>query len=103
LTDDDQWRRTESPPSGPPGPPQPPRPPQRGPSAPPDARFNPLATAIGVFTGVAIPVVVIGYTRPAGVNTLIIVIGVIIGLLAGVVAGIWVDHRNGRVWRGPQL
>jgi hypothetical protein len=56
-----------------------------------------------VFTGVAIPVVVIGYTRPAGVNTLIIVIGVIIGLLAGVVAGIWVDHRNGRVWRGPQL
>ena len=56
-----------------------------------------------MFTAIAIPIVVVGYTRPAGVNTAIIVLGVLIGLLAGVLAGIWVDHRDGRVWRGPQL
>jgi hypothetical protein len=89
LTDDDRWRGIEPPP--------------RGPSAPPDLRFNPLATGIGVFAGVAIPIVVVGYTRPSGVNTTIIVLGVIIGLIAGVIAGAWVDHRGGRIWRGPQL
>jgi hypothetical protein len=97
LTDDDQWRRTEPPPSTPSAPPP------RGPSAPPDTRFNPLATAIGVFTAVAIPVAVVGYTRPSGVNTSIIAIGVVVGFVVGVLAGVWVDHRNGRVWRGPQL
>jgi hypothetical protein len=56
-----------------------------------------------VFTAIAIPIFVVGYTRPSGVNTAIIVIGVLIGLVAGVLAGVWVDHRNGRVWRGPQL
>lgn len=89
MSDEDRWRRTEPPPTGP--------------SAPPDTRFNPLATGIGVFTAVAIPIVVVGYTRPAGVSTTIIVAGVIIGLLAGLIAGLWVDHRGGRVWRGPRL
>src|SRR5581483_5033499 len=40
LTEDDRWRRTDPPP--------------RGPSAPPDLRFNPLATGIGVFLAVAV-------------------------------------------------
>lgn len=56
-----------------------------------------------MFAGVTIPIVVVGYTRPSGVNTTIILLGVIIGLIVGVIAGVWVDHRDGRVWRGPQL
>lgn len=66
-------------------------------------RFDPLATGIGVFTAVAVPIVVVGYTRPAGVNTTIIVVGVVLGLLAGFFAGLWVAHRDGVVWRGPRL
>jgi hypothetical protein len=87
--DDDRWPDRE--------------PPARGPSAPPDLRFNPLATALGVFAGVTIPIVVIGYTRPAGSNGAIIAIGIAVGLLLGIIAGLWVAHRGGRVWRGPQL
>ena len=89
MTEDDRRSRSEPPP--------------RGPSTPPDLHFDPLATGIAVFAGVTIPVVVFGYTRPSGVNTTIIVIGVIIGVIAGVLAGIWVNRRNGEVWRGPQL
>jgi hypothetical protein len=89
LSDDDRWRETE--------------PPARGPSAPPDLRFNPLATGIGVVAAVAIPIIVVGYTRSSGPSAPIIVAGVIIGLVAGLLAGLWVDHRDGRVWRGPQL
>ena len=66
-------------------------------------RFNPLATGIGVFAAVAIPIVVFGYTRPAGVDTTIILIGIGVGLVVGLIVGLWVDHRGGRVWRGPQL
>ena len=79
------------------------RPPSRGPSAPPDLNFDPFATALGVFAAVAIPIVVIGYTRASGVNATIIVVGVLAGIVAGLIAGIWVAHRRGRVWRGPQL
>jgi hypothetical protein len=89
LTEDDRWRRTN--------------PPQSGPSTPPDLRFNPLATGIGVFLAIAIPAVVIGYTRAAGPNHLIIGVGIVAGLLAGLLAGLWVAHRDGVVWRGPQL
>ena len=89
MSDDDRWRSVEPPP--------------RGPSAPQDLRFNPLATGIGVFTAVAVPIVVVGYTRAAGPNTTIIVVGVLIGIVAGVLAGLWVDHRDGRVWRGPRF
>jgi hypothetical protein len=89
LTDEERWRAIE--------------PPLRGPSAQPDLRFNPLATGIGVFAGIAIPIVVFGYTRPAGVDTAIIVIGVIVGLLAGFLVGLWVARRGGAVWRGPRL
>jgi len=89
LTDDDRWRRTE--------------PPLRGPSTPPDLRFNPLATGIGVFLAVAVPIVVVGYTRAAGPNGLIIGVGIVIGLVAGLLVGLWVAHRDGIVWRGPQL
>ena len=51
----------------------------------------------------AIPVVVIGYTRASGPNGTIIAIGVVAGLIVGLIAGLWVAHRGGRVWRGPQL
>ncbi len=87
---DDEWRRSSEPPA-------------TGPSAPQDLRFNPLATGIGVFAAVTIPVVVFGYTRAAGPNPTVIALGVIIGLLAGLIAGLWVDHRDGYVWRGPRL
>jgi nitrate/nitrite transporter NarK len=88
LNDDgDRWRDPE--------------PPLRGPSAPPDLRFNPLATAIGVFAAIAIPAVVVAYTRQH--QGTIIAIGVVLGLLCGVLAGLWVASRDGRVWRGPQL
>jgi hypothetical protein len=89
LTDDDRWRETD--------------PPEGGPSAPPNERFNPLATALGVFAAVAIPIIVVGYTRPAGSNGTIIVIGIVAGALAGVLAGLWVAGRGGQVWRGPRL
>ncbi len=89
MSEDDRWRRNE--------------PPARGPSAPPDLRFNPLATGIAVFIAVAIPIVVLGYTRAAGPNTLIIAVGVVAGLLAGLIVGLWVDSRDGVIWRGPQL
>ena len=82
---------------------RPDEPPTSGPSAPQDLRFNPLATGIGVFSAVTIPVVVFGYTRAAGPNTTVIAVGVIVGLLAGLIAGLWVDHRDGQVWRGPRL
>jgi len=87
--DDDRWGSPEPPP--------------RGPSTPPGLRFDPLATAIGVFAAVAIPIVVVGYTRPAGSSTPIIVAGVLIGLIVGILAGVWVAHRGGDVWKGPQL
>lgn len=89
MTEDDRWRRTE--------------PPARGPSAPPDLKFNPLATGIGVFLAVAVPVVVFAYTRAGGPNGLIIAAGIVAGLLAGLIVGLWVSHRDGEVWRGPQL
>ncbi len=78
-------------------------PPPRGPSAPPDVKFDPFATGLGVFAGVTIPIVVIGYTRAAGPNGAVIAIGVVVGLLAGIIAGIWVAHHDGRIWRGPRL
>jgi hypothetical protein len=89
LTDDDRRRGTEPPPTGP--------------STPPDLRFNPLATGVGVFAAVAIPIVVVGYTRSSGPNDTLILLGVGIGLLAGLIVGLWVSARGGRVWRGPQL
>jgi len=66
-------------------------------------RFDPLASGIGVFFAIAIPVVVVGYTRPAGVSGVIIALGIIVGLIAGVLVTIWLVHRDGNVWRGPQL
>ena len=89
MNEEDRWRS--------------PDPPPRGPSAPPTLRFNPLATGIGVFAAIAIPIVVVGYTRPSGTDGTIILIGIAAGLLAGLLAGLWVSHRGGEVWRGPQL
>jgi hypothetical protein len=77
--------------------------PRREPRTPPTLTFNPFAVGLAVFTGIAIPVVVVGYTRSSGVNVTIIVIGIAVGLVAGVVAGTWVSARRGRIWKGPQL
>lgn len=79
------------------------QPPDRGPSAPPDLRFDPLATGIAVFTAVAVPIVVVGYTRSAGPDDVIIVLGVLIGLVAGILAGVWLKRRDGRVVTGRRL
>jgi hypothetical protein len=87
--DDDRWQDAE--------------PPVRGPSAPPTLNFNPLATGFAVFLAIAIPFVVAGYTRPAGVNTTIIAIGVAAGLVFGLIVGLWIDHRHGQVWKGRRL
>lgn len=89
MTEEERWRPSDGP--------------ARGPSTPPDLHFDPLATGLGVFFAVAIPIVVVGYTRPAGVNVMIIVVGVILGLLAGVIAGLWVDRRGGEVWKRSRL
>jgi hypothetical protein len=89
LNDDDRWRRTE--------------PPASRASDAPDLKFNPLATGIGVFTAIAIPAVVLGYTRKAGPDDTIIVIGVLAGLLVGIFAGVWVAARGGRVLKRPPL
>lgn len=66
-------------------------------------RFDPVASAIGVFFAIAIPVVVVGYTRPAGANGLIIALGILAGIIVAVAAGIWLARHDGQVWRGPQL
>lgn len=89
MNDEERWREIE--------------PPGGGPSAPPNDRFNPLASAFGVFAAIAIPVVVIGYTRPSGVDGTIIVIGIVLGALPGFLAGLWVASRGGQIWRGPRL
>jgi hypothetical protein len=89
LSDDERWRRTE--------------PPGRGPSTPNNLRFDPLASGIGVFFAIAIPIAVVGYTRPGGTDGAIIAIGVLVGLIAGVAAGLWLAERDGDVWRGPRL
>jgi hypothetical protein len=89
VTDEDRWRRSEQP--------------ARGPSEPNTVRFDPFATALGVFFAIAVPIVVVGYTRPTGVSGPIIAIGILVGLVAGVLVGIWLAGRDGLVWRGRQL
>jgi hypothetical protein len=73
-----------------------------GPSTPPDIRFDPVATALGVFVAVSVPIVVVGFAR-GGASLLVGIIALVIGIGAGVIAGIWVAGRDGKVWRGPQL
>jgi hypothetical protein len=89
VTDEDRWRRSEQP--------------TRGPSEPTTVRFDPFATALGVFFAIAVPIVVVGYTRPTGVSGPIIAIGIVVGLVVGVLVGIWLAGRDGLVWRGRQL
>ena len=89
MTDDDRSGRVERP--------------AHGPSTPPDLRFNPIATALGVFFAVAIPFVVVGYTRPTGVSVIIIAVGVVAGLLVGAIVGVWVERRGGQVWTRSRL
>ncbi len=86
--DDDRWRRSD--------------PPVSGPSAPPTLNFDPFATGLAVFAAVAVPIVVVGFTR-ATVSPAIIAAGIVAGLLAGVIAGLWVSARGGEIWRGPRL
>ena len=74
-----------------------------GPSAPRSLRFDPFSTALGVFAAVAVPFVVVGYTRPSGTDGTIIALGIVLGLALGIAVAVWVARRDGRVWRGPQL
>lgn len=89
MSDDDRWRRSEQA--------------DRGPSTPDTLRFDPFATGLGVFFAVAIPIVVVGWTRPSGVSATIVAIGVLIGLVAALAVGLWLSERDGVVWRGRQL
>jgi ABC-type Fe3+-siderophore transport system permease subunit len=89
LTEDDRWRRTE--------------PPRRGPSAPPDLRFDPFATALGVFLAIAIPFLVAAYSQSGTTSTVLVVAGIVIGLLVGILVGLWVADRDGEVWKGPHM
>lgn len=73
------------------------------PTGRPDLTFNPLAAGIGVFTAVAAPVAAVGLSLSGHLHTLIACAGVVLGLLSGLAAGLWLDHRDGRVWNGPQL
>jgi hypothetical protein len=68
-----------------------------------DLTFDPVATGIGVFTGVAAPVVVVGLAVTGPMHALLPGLGVALGLLSGLAAGLWLDRRDGRVWNGPQL
>jgi hypothetical protein len=88
LTDEDRWRRAE--------------PPASGPSAPHKLEFDPLATGIGVFSGVTIPAIVIVWGFEGNPGAVFIVGAIVAGLLAGVFAGAWVMRRDGRIWRGPR-
>jgi hypothetical protein len=73
------------------------------PTGRPDLTFNPLAAGIGVFTAVAAPVAGYGLSLSGHLHTLIPGLGAVLGLLSGLAAGLWLDHRDGRVWNGPQL
>ncbi|HEY5316497.1 MAG TPA: hypothetical protein VIJ20_00850 [Solirubrobacteraceae bacterium] len=73
------------------------------PTGRPDLTFNPLAAGIGVFTAVAAPVAAVGLSLSGRMYTLVTGAGIVLGLLIGLAAGLWLDHRDGRVWNGPQL
>lgn len=73
------------------------------PTGRPDLTFNPLATGIGVFTGVAAPVAAVGLSLTGQMQTLVAAAGVVLGLLSGLAAGLWLDRHDGVVWNGPQL
>jgi hypothetical protein len=90
LTQDeeDRWRKSE--------------PPASGPSAPQSLTFEPLATGIGVFTGIAIPIFVIDYGLSGGPHWPVIIGGIVLALFLGFAAGAWVAGRGGRVWGGPR-
>jgi hypothetical protein len=80
MAEPDRWRRAP--------------PPERGPSAPPRTGFDPVATGLGVFFAVAVPIFVIGYTRTAGPDALTMALAPACGLIAALLAGVWAAHRR---------
>lgn len=88
MADPDRWRRAT--------------PPERGPSAPPGTGFDPFATGLGVFFAVAIPIFVIGYTRTAGPNALIMALAPVLGVIAALLAGVLAARRRGRPPGSPR-
>lgn len=70
------------------------------PSARPDPTFEPWPAGLGVFTAVAIPIVLYGLTRDGGVNGAIVALGILIGAVAGIAAGVAIQRRGGR-WPEP--
>jgi hypothetical protein len=66
------------------------------PSGRPDPTFDPLTTGIGVFFGVAGPIVFAGVARAEGTNWAIVALGVAIGIFVGAMVALWLDGRGGR-------
>jgi len=87
MAEPERWRRVP--------------PPERGPSAPPRTQFEPVATGLGVFFAVAVPIFVVGYTRTAGPDTLIMALAPAVGLIAALLVGVVVAHRQGGSARRP--
>jgi hypothetical protein len=81
MPEPERWRRSP--------------PPERGPSAPPGTQFQPVATGLGVFFAVAVPVFVLGYARTGGPDGLIMALAPVAGLIAALLAGTWVARRRG--------
>lgn len=74
------------------------------PSARPDPTFHPVPAGIGVFTAIAVPIVVYGITRTNGPDGTIITIGVLIGIILGLVVGLIISREGGHPpGRGPRL
>ncbi|MFN8175402.1 MAG: hypothetical protein U0T02_10085 [Solirubrobacteraceae bacterium] len=70
------------------------------PSARPDPTFQPWPAGLGVFTAVAIPIVLFGLTRDGGTNGAIVALGILVGAIAGIAVGVAIHGRGGR-WPEP--
>jgi hypothetical protein len=66
-------------------------------------RFDPFATALGVFLAIVIPFLVAAYSQSGVTSTVLVVAGIAIGLLVGICVGLWVAERGGEVWKGPHM
>lgn len=74
------------------------------PSARPDPTFHPVPAAIGVFTAIAVPVVVYGVTRSGGADGTIIGIGILAGIVVGLLVALVIVREGGHPpGRGPRL
>lgn len=74
------------------------------PSARPDPTFHPVPTGLGVFTAIAVPVVVYGVTRAGGADGAIIALGILAGIVAGLLVAYVIVREGGHPpGRGPRF